>query len=581
MGEELTYIRRSMVAMSPHVESAEQNDVAKFATNMVAPLKKLTVQVGPQQDLHRQDYPYPPGSTNNLIPDGTDTSNGYVSDCCLLVDGTEDPSDDYYISEYFPVTEGQDYVYSTNNIVATIPSVCFYDSSKQFISGVAVSANHQVVVTAPVGAVYARASQHTMERYVARGHLYQFEAGSTATTIKPYSNICPFTYFTEANIYDDPKYGGIITWNQFVNNGNFESTDGWARSSSYMTLSVSNNVGTMMSSSSGSNRARSYSQSYAFLPDHKYLAFADIKRLLETSTAGSIASGYGIVIGDVIVETSLLLNEEVHLSKVVVPGQTNAKFGFRKSTVNPGSGAKPIMSIKNFCMFDLTMMFGADVADAVYALDQETAGAGEAWFRNIFGNSEYFAYNAGEKTIASIVAGTSYNHILVDWEDEVGEVAGGELTINADGSATIVRKYRTVDGGNQGWKKDVGSYWTFYFDWASDTQQDSNKQTVWSSQYKPVTANSGSTVDGDNYVWMRRKVSDSQPQSVRVKDTSKSSLTAAQFKTAMTGVKFMVLLKEENWTTYQLTAQQLKTVIGSNNVFSDTGSTDVSYWKHG
>jgi len=46
-------------------------------------------------------------------------------------------------------------------------------------------------------------------------------------------------------------------------------------------------------------------------------------------------------------------------------------------------------------LFDLTQMFGSAVADAVYAMEQATAGAGVAWFRAMFPES-YYAYNAGE-----------------------------------------------------------------------------------------------------------------------------------------------------------------------------------------
>ena len=46
-------------------------------------------------------------------------------------------------------------------------------------------------------------------------------------------------------------------------------------------------------------------------------------------------------------------------------------------------------------VFDLTQMFRSAVANAVYAMDQATAGAGVAWFRAMFPES-YYPYNAGE-----------------------------------------------------------------------------------------------------------------------------------------------------------------------------------------
>lgn len=45
--------------------------------------------------------------------------------------------------------------------------------------------------------------------------------------------------------------------------------------------------------------------------------------------------------------------------------------------------------------FDLTQMFGTEIADYVYNLEQTTPGAGVAWFRKYF-PKDYYEYNAGE-----------------------------------------------------------------------------------------------------------------------------------------------------------------------------------------
>lgn len=46
-------------------------------------------------------------------------------------------------------------------------------------------------------------------------------------------------------------------------------------------------------------------------------------------------------------------------------------------------------------IFDLTQMFGSTVADAIYAMEQSSAGSGVAYFRSLFPNA-YYAYNSGE-----------------------------------------------------------------------------------------------------------------------------------------------------------------------------------------
>ena len=165
----------------------------------------MAVKIGiePDQELYGMPYPYPAGVTNNLIPDGTDTSNGYVDGYYLKNDGTTVSDDHFYISEFFPVTAGETYTFSNNSGNANVVSVCFYDENKEFISG--VNANQQLSRTfeAPTGSVYARSTQVKKESYISDPnyrYILQFELGSTATTPMWYSNICPISGNTENKI---------------------------------------------------------------------------------------------------------------------------------------------------------------------------------------------------------------------------------------------------------------------------------------------------------------------------------------------------------------------------------------------
>ena len=72
------------------------------------PIKSMTAQIDPDQNLYGMDSPYPAGATNNLIPDGTDTSNGYVASSFLEESGAVTSINlGFYVSEYFPVTGGK------------------------------------------------------------------------------------------------------------------------------------------------------------------------------------------------------------------------------------------------------------------------------------------------------------------------------------------------------------------------------------------------------------------------------------------------------------------------------------------
>jgi hypothetical protein len=67
-----------------------------------------------------------------------------------------------------------------------------------------------------------------------------------------------------------------------------------------------------------------------------------------------------------------------------------------------------------FMLFDLTQMFGTTIADYIYSLEQATAGAGVAFFRNLFPN-DYYPDNVGElisvKTSAHVMRDANNNII--------------------------------------------------------------------------------------------------------------------------------------------------------------------------
>lgn len=176
------------------VEKTASGAVASFTTALSKPLKSLVANIDPVQDLHGMPYPYPAGGSKNLIPDGTDTSNGFVSSKYLLADGTLATSANCYVSEYFPVTADAMYTYSTN--VNSLTGVCFYDANKDYISGVALTNNKVLTVTAPSSAVYARASYYLRTT----AYIAQFELGDTATDLMYYSNVCPIEGWTGANV---------------------------------------------------------------------------------------------------------------------------------------------------------------------------------------------------------------------------------------------------------------------------------------------------------------------------------------------------------------------------------------------
>ena len=72
----------------------------------------------------------------------------------------------------------------------------------------------------------------------------------------------------------------------------------------------------------------------------------------------------------------------------------------------------------------------------------------------------------------------------------------------------------------------------------------------------------------------------STQQKIGIYDSTKESLTASEFKTAVSGIKFAYELNEP--ITVNVDAQQIQTLIGLNNLFTDTnGDVYVKYYVQG
>ena len=102
---------------------------------------------------------------------------------------------------------------------------------------------------------------------------------------------------------------------------------------------------------------------------------------------------------DEIVGGTIAWNQMVNTGATSVTVQSGHKYLSKVNGVQTiGASTGSAISINDASadnVFDLTQMFGSTVADAIYAMEQSSAGSGVAYFRSLFPNS-YYAYNAGE-----------------------------------------------------------------------------------------------------------------------------------------------------------------------------------------
>lgn len=204
-----------------------------------------------------------------------------------------------------------------------------------------------------------------------------------------------------------------------------------------------------------------------------------------------------------------------------------------------------------------------------YRLNYGTAGAG-ATFENIqveLGTecTEYESYKGTD--------------LQIDWSD-LGTKYGGYVDL-VSGELVIDHSILTIDG-TANWK--VVSTNKFYYEDIGADVFDYQESIGELSNLYPY---SGTAQSGSNKVTINKSfylqhspastVQDTWYNRVWVYDTD---YTFSTFKDMLNSTALQVTYKMRYSQTYQLTPQTIKTLIGRNNIWSDAGDVEVTYWTH-
>ena len=218
----LNYMRRRMqLAAQPHKAKAS-GAVATFRTNLAARLDSLFVDVTPVQDLHGQQYPYPPGGGKNMTPPNAASSGSASgvdwvanSDGGVKITGTSSAAAVIWMSGAFTVKSGVQYALNgcpgtgdastyrldlrTNANTLYRPdgthSVIDYGTGVTFTP----NADAEIYVCVRVGGGYAIPTSGVTFYPMVR------LATVTDATFAPYSNICPITGWAAAKVESAPN----------------------------------------------------------------------------------------------------------------------------------------------------------------------------------------------------------------------------------------------------------------------------------------------------------------------------------------------------------------------------------------
>lgn len=160
----------------------------------------------------------------------------------------------------------------------------------------------------------------------------------------------------------------------------------------------------------------------------------------------------------------------------------------------------------------------------------------------------------------------------ISWQDEAGTVYSGTATVKEDGSVDLVATMAEVDMGARTWASGFGGFYLWGSSLGPKIVASTIVPNMLCSIYKTVDyANlADKTISmvygGAEYPYNGNIV---------VKDSNYTS--AAAFQAGMSGQKFVYELAQP--VTYHLDSiTQLSTIVGTNNIWANTGDVEVTYY---
>lgn len=185
----------------------EDTAVASFADGADdIPVKSLTVDVTPVQDMHGQANPYPPGGGKNLLNNtaSTTTKKGVTftvnSDGTVIVNGTATDDVELVLTTNAVETEGN---YTVNGCPSSGSSSTYWLNFKTTASGASTWRQEYGSGLTVTGVTIQNVGIYVKQGATANNVLFKPMirlASVSDATFAPYSNICPISGWTGANV---------------------------------------------------------------------------------------------------------------------------------------------------------------------------------------------------------------------------------------------------------------------------------------------------------------------------------------------------------------------------------------------
>ena len=284
------------------------------------------------------------------------------------------------------------------------------------------------------------AFKETVDEEYARidGYYDELTAGTAEQLISTVyvEDSVPYNFRTSGGSADvgnretDKLIGGTVGWNQLIKNGNFANTSDWDSTHTLVLTSASDGVGTFVLNSTGATIARTGVQIQTY-KDHKYFLSADVKPA-RTAPIGFSFGGW-------VYTSALTANAWNHIDLIRnnASSENHNDWMFGIDPSQNSWAVNDTIEVKNVICVDLTQMFGTTVANYIYSIETAEAGAGVAFFRNLF-PKPYYAYDAGSVQSVNALSHDTvgFNQWDEEWErgalnDQNGQNAGALYDIRS------------------------------------------------------------------------------------------------------------------------------------------------------
>lgn len=513
------------------IHTTASGAIASFSDGFAdAPMDFCTASIEPVQDLHGQASPYPAGGgknklnavTSNMLDYGTYTNYSFND-----ATGVMSFSGNTLCGFIVPVLPSTQYTYSfkkssTDGFAMRVREYSALPTSwsdSSFIvqsvgSNKSASGTVSETFTTTATTTYIIAAVYRQGETTETLSEFQVELGSTVTAWSPYSNICPISGFTGAEVVRSGKNLLPMTAYEGVA---YNPTEGAVFSMTPKeTQPTDNGDGTF---------------TITFTSSWKYYCFVmplvngqTYAYKIQYASTGQAGSTIGYLDKDMKVLTKVNATDASKTLNATATGTDERKYLY--------------LCISN-----------RGTATATITITNPQAELGST-------SSDYEPYTADTYSVT--------------WEDEAGTVYGGSVDL-VSGVLTVTHTYRLFDG-SENWTKYATREYCYQIKVGDNAFGIDNIVRLMSNKYvgRPYYGPSTPQIETlDNGIY---SADDSR---IRVFD--KRFTTLEDFKASLATENLQLVYELATPTTYQLTPQEIKTLLGSNNVWADTGDTSVGY----